>query len=281
MANFCPKCGTATAGAKFCPKCGAQLGTQQPAASPAPPAAMAPPPKGSSALKIVLIVFVLLVVLGVAGVIGGVLFLKRKVHDKVAELKERGVDLPAMVDSARTSHASGEWHDGCLILSRKEAQAVLGFTLTRSDGGSAGSSSNEHCDYYADPAVIQEARARLRNSFNSLRNGHTPEGGDLAKVEEIAKGFSAGANNGSTPILEITIYRGDGKLATSAFNAGSALMGFKGEHLSGPWDEAVFGPLNSTLTVRKGENGAMIDLRQIPDGHKKGLALARVIAPRL
>jgi hypothetical protein len=83
------------------------------------------------------------------------------------------------------------------------------------------------------------------------------------------------------PILSITIYRGDGKLSTSAFDTAGALMGYKAEHVKGPWDEGAFGPLNSTLTIRKGDDGAMIDLRQVPEGRAKGLALARVIARRL
>lgn len=224
---------------------------------------------------------VLLFVLGAAGVIGAVFFIKSKVHDKVAELKARtGVDLPAMMDNARKNHPSGEWRDGCLMLSKNEAQAILGFALTHAEG-TVESGAEEHCAYYADPAAIQEARDKVKNTFESLRNGKATPGGDLSKVEELAKGIGVSVNNGSTPILQITISRGDARVTTSAFNAGSALLGVKAERVQGPWDEAVFGPLYSTLTVRKGDNGVMIDLREVPDGRKKGLALARAIAPRL
>jgi len=51
-----------------------------------------------------LIAIVVLVGLGVAGVIGAAIFIKHKVHDKMAEIKARtGVDIPGMVDGARTS----------------------------------------------------------------------------------------------------------------------------------------------------------------------------------
>jgi hypothetical protein len=64
-------------------------------------------------------------------------------------------------------------------------------------------------------------------------------------------------------------------------NVAGALMGTKPESVPGPWDDAVFGPMNSTLTMRKGENGVMIDLRQIAHGRQKGLELAKAIAPQL
>jgi hypothetical protein len=285
MANFCPKCGSRASGGNFCLACGTSLGAQS-AATPlaaAPPAGALPSPmapKGSSLLKVVLIGIVLVFVLGAAGVIGAVYFIKSKVHDKVAEIKARtGVDLPAMMDDARKSHPSGERRDGCLVLSKDEAQAIVGFALTRAEGA-PGNGTEEHCDYYADPAAIQEVRDNVKNALESLRNGQA-RSGDLSKVEEITKSISAGVNNGSAPILQITIYRGDARLTTSAFNAGTALMGFKGEQVKGPWDEATFGPLNSTLTVRKGDNGVMIDLRQVPGGREKGLALAAAIAARL
>lgn len=285
MANFCPKCGARASGGNFCLACGTALGVQSAATPPAvAPAITLPPattPKGSSVLKVVLIGLVLVFVLGAAGVIGAVYFIKSKVHDKVAEIKARtGVDLPAMMDDARKSHPSGERRDGCLVLSKDEAQAILGFALTRAEGAQ-GNGAEEHCDYYADPAALQEARDNIRNALESLGNGQAKPGGGLSKVEEITKSISAGVNNGSAPILQITIHRGDARLTTSAFNAGTALMGFKGEQVKGPWDEATFGPLNSTLTVRKGDNGVMIDLRQVPGGREKGLALATAIAPRL
>jgi hypothetical protein len=278
MANFCPKCGRPAAGAKFCLQCGTALDAQQPVAAPV---FAAPQPKGSSALKIVLIAIVVLAGLGVAGVIGAAIFIKHKVHDKMAEIKARtGVDIPGVVDGARTSHASREKRDGCLMLSKDEAQGILGFALTRADGLENGG-ANEHCGYYADPAAIQVAREKLRSTFESLRTGHAKTGEGVSQAEELTKSFVTSANNGSVPILEITIYRGDGKLSTSAFDTAGALMGYKAEHVAGPWDEATFGPLNSTLTIRKGDNGAMIDLRQVPDGRAKGLALAKVIARRL
>jgi flagellar basal body-associated protein FliL len=75
---FCNSCGaTLEPGAKFCPKCG----TTVPMASALPatvPPLPAPPPQGSSALKIILIVVAVIFVLGILG-IGTLVFVVRRV----------------------------------------------------------------------------------------------------------------------------------------------------------------------------------------------------------
>jgi hypothetical protein len=41
------------------------------------------------------------------------------------------------------------------------------------------------------------------------------------------------------------------------------------------------GPVDSMLAFVKGQRGVQIDLRQVPHGRDKGIAIARTIADRL
>lgn len=287
MANFCMKCGGALDGAaSFCKQCGNPVspGQQPPAGNPAPQhVAPLPPAKGSPVIMYALIAFFVLVALGMAGAVGTYYYAKSKIHDKMAELKEKtGVDVGAALENARQSRPSSQERDGCALLSKQEAERILGIALTRTDGSPKGGSSEEHCDYYADPSVTQASRDDLARRFQALAKSDSNQPPEKSReLESLVKGFGASANDGSTWILQITIYRGDGQLATTAFNAGSVLMGMKPESVSGPWDEAKLGPLNSTLTVRKGKDGFMIDLRQLQDGREKGVELAKAVAGRL
>jgi hypothetical protein len=283
MPNFCPKCGAAAGAAKFCPGCGSPLAAvQQP--QPAPQAVMQPLPKatGGGGLKVILIVLALIAVVGFAALIGLAYYAKTRVSARMAELKQRtGIDLPAAVRGAQESTPAGEKRDGCLLMSKDEAEKILGFTLTRSDGNLRPGASDEHCDYYADPKALEEIRSKTVEEFKTPANGKQSAEAGLAQVEALTKGMVAGVNDGSAPILQISVHRGDAKAASFGMTAASRLMGVKPEHLTGPWDEAEFGPMNSMLTLRKGNNGVTIDLRQVPKGREKGLQMAKVIAPRL
>jgi hypothetical protein len=283
MPNFCPKCGAATGAAKFCPGCGSPLAAvQQP--QPAPQSVTQPLPKasGGGGLKIILIVLALVAMVGFAALIGLAYYAKTRVSARMAELKQRtGIDLPAAVRSAQESTPTGERRDGCLLMSKDEAEKILGFALTRSDGNLTPGASDEHCDYYADPKALEEIRSKTVDEFKAPANTkQSPEAG-LAQVEALTKGMVAGVNDGSAPILQISVHRGDAKAASFGMAAASRLMGVKPEHLTGPWEEAEFGPMNSMLTLRKGDNGVTIDLRQVPKGREKGLQMAKMIAPRL
>ena len=283
MPNFCPKCGAAAGAVKFCPGCGSPLAAvQQP--QPAPQSVRQPLPKasGGGGLKIILIVLALIAMVGFAAVIGLAYYAKTRVSARMAELKQRtGIDLPAAVRSAQESTPSGEKRDGCLLMSKDEAEKILGFTLIRSDGNLRPGASDEHCDYYADPKALEENRSKTADKFKTAANTKQSAEAGLAQAEALTKGMVAGVNDGSAPVLQISVHRGDAKAVSFGMTAAGRLMGTKPENLTGPWDEAEFGPMNSMLTLRKGDNGVTIDLRQLPQGHEKGLQMARVIAPRL
>lgn len=298
MANFCVSCGNpVNPGAGFCQSCGARVGqAAAPAApipqvqQPVPPPVIAaqpgapPPPvnKSGSALKVILVAVFLFCAVGIAGVVGLYYYAKHKVQEKVAELKATtGVDLPAAIHTAANSPAAvARRGDPCALLSASEAQQIIGMNIVKAVANEGGT-SDEACSYYADPEASKAAADTDREKFRDLQNAKGSSPGDIKQVEDLVKSIGASANDGSTPILQITVFRGNGKMATAAFNIGSGLMGVKAERPTGPWDEAAFGPMNSTLTFRKGENGAMIDLRQIAQGHDRGLELAKLIASRL
>src|SRR3954466_8392534 len=134
MAKFCSKCGAETGGGSFCIRCGAPV---QPSAAQAIPPAAAPvpapavqPARGGSALKIILITLVLLIGIAVAGAIGAAIYIKHRVHDGIARLKQRtGIESLGADSVSSRSSASLPARDGCLLLSRENAQGILGFPL--------------------------------------------------------------------------------------------------------------------------------------------------------
>lgn len=283
MASFCGNCGTPATGGRFCLKCGSQL----PAAGPPPLQSAVPPnnvygqvPKKSPVLKIVLISLVAVLFIGAAGTVGLVLYIKSKVHDKLAQMKDQtGVDVSEQISSVFGNKVRRPTKDGCLLLTKDEAGSILGVTIVRTTGNEPGTSS-EYCNYYADEKDLEKSRTAAAE--DRLPTGRTDDAAQqLAQVEDMVKKMVASANNGSTPLLQVTVYRGDAQMAEATFATANVLMGTKVPSVPGPWDQAVFGPMNSLLSMRKGENGVLIDLRQIPQAHEKGLAMAKLIAGRI
>lgn len=281
MPNFCPKCGAAVGAAKFCPSCGNSLTPV--AAAPTTPQVQGkvPTSKGSTGLKVILVGLALFAIVSFAAVVGLFYYAKRSISSRMADLKQRtGIDFPAAVGSSSGSTRSGEARDGCLLMTKAEAEHILGLTLVRIDGSLKASSSVEHCEYYADPKAIEGVRNKTAERFQNPANSKSAQDG-LAQAEELTKGMVAGVNDGSAPILVFTVHRGDAKAAMFGMTVATKVMGGKPETIPGPWDQAVFGPMDSTLLVRKGDNGVFIDLRQVPKGRERGLEMARVIVPRL
>lgn len=285
MATFCVKCGGALdANAGFCRQCGSPVSAGQQPVQNAAPVYNNPPPaalaaKSGSALKFLLIAFLIFAVLGVAALVGVFYYAKGKVTDKMAELKEQtGVDVGAALEkAARSKPSSSERRDGCLMLTKQEAERILGMPLERVDGSSRANESEEHCDYYAPAGAAKASAEQTAERLQALGKSNSGKNGDLKEIESLVKGMAASMNDGTTPILVVTIYRGDAQIAITGLNLGTALTGLKPEKVAGPWDEATMGPMNSLMTVRKGDNGFMIDLRQLPGGREKGLEIAKTI----
>lgn len=277
MPKFCTKCGAETGNGRFCLHCGNRLDSTL----PAPVSYQLRTSKPGAGLKIALSLLVLIAIVGIGSLIGIYYYAKNRIHARLAELKQQsGVDIPALIQDADKPSQPGNKLDACLLLPKRDAEGILGFALIRTDRARK-SGGDEHCDYYTDPGTLRQARASAAANFRSLVNSKSMAPASGSQMENLVKSMSAGANDGSVPVLQITFYRGDANTAFAGYRLGTNLMGGKIGSVPGPWDEAIFGPMNSTLAVRKGDSGVLIDLRQIPNGHDAGLAIARVIAPRL
>ncbi len=293
MANFCIKCGGALdASAGFCRQCGSPVAAGQPPVQNAAPVYNAPPPaaplppatSSSSALKFLLIAFLIFAVLGVAGIAGVYYYAKGKVTAKMAEFKEQtGVDVgQALEKAAHSKPSSSERRDGCLMLTKAEAEQILGMPLERVSGRPSANESGEHCEYYAPASAAKASAEQAAERLKQLGKSGSAKSDEanLKDIEGVVKSMGAAMSDGSTPVLVVTIYRGDAQAAILGLNLGVVLGGMKAEKVPGPWDEATMGPLNSLMTVRKGDNGLMIDLRQLPEGREKGIEIAKTVVAK-
>ena len=269
MARFCTGCGSAIAdGAGFCTGCGA-LAAPVPSSSPA-----APPAGKSSLVKFLLIaagVVVVLCGLALASLIAGGYWLKSKV-ERAAE--QRGVNLS---DFTSGQKGSLRGTDPCSLLSAGEAAAVLQVSVTRAQR------DGQACNYYIQPASSAQKSASLEQAIGKLTEKSSGSAGGLADLERVAKQVTGGLNDGSTPFL-IVGYDEDGKAMMAATKLAMGLMGggqSGAEKLTGVGDDAILGPMASTLAFLKNGVGVHIDLRQVAGGRARGIELAKIIAARL
>ena len=138
------------------------------------------------------------------------------------------------------------------------------------------------CHYYGKTPTESEREqqiAELQRSLKENKTGEGPQG-----VENLVKALGSGMASGG-PYFSVTVDWEDGrtmlgamKFVTDTAGAGNAKLT---ESLSGIGDEAVLGPMASMLMFRKGATGVQIDLRMVPNGREKGIAIARAVADRL
>jgi hypothetical protein len=299
VTGFCGNCGAPLgAQAGFCASCGASART---AAPPYPnPAVMPPPPptaaSGGSGLKIVLIVVAALFVLGVISVAGMYYAAHRFI--KVAE-EVTGVKADDVVRSVRESADRGDHpretrkRDGCLLLSKAEASAILGLEVVRVDGTLNEHSSEEHCDFFVKPGSIEENEDRLKKSVDAMGNAPATDPNKLPPgaadmIKNLARGTEEATRNGDAPYFGYTVEREDGKLTLTAFRIAdklgygdlSSTSGKAAEPL-GVGDQAALGLAESRMCVVKGNAAITLDLTQVTGGRAKGIALAKLMLPRL
>src|SRR5450432_227828 len=158
MPSFCGSCGSPLGGqAGFCGNCGARAGQAptagQPAGVQSPVAARATSVAGTagtggSAVKIVLIVVGVIFVFGVLSIAGMYYAAHRyvKMAEDVTGIKAG--DVVHSIREAATRNAQGAREakrDGCALLSKEEASAILGIEVERVDGKPNERESGEHC----------------------------------------------------------------------------------------------------------------------------------------
>ena len=126
---------------------------------------------GGSALKTVLIVVGILFVLGAVS-IGGMYYVAHR-YVKMAE-DVTGIHAGDAARSLReaANHSShetrAEKRDGCLLLSKDEASAILGIEVLRVDGKQNEHQSGEHCDFFVKPGSLAENEERLKKSAAAI-----------------------------------------------------------------------------------------------------------------
>jgi hypothetical protein len=302
MPGFCGKCGAPLGGqAGFCGGCGARAVSapmsQPPVPGPAPVVAQSPARSSGSTVKLILIAVGVLFMLGVIG-IGGVYYSARryvKMAEEVTGLKSGDVVRSLSEAAKRTSQGAREpKRDGCLLLSKEEASAILGIQVERVDGKPSEQQSGEHCDFFVKPGSVDENLEKLKESAkaaNADPNAETkpnelPQGAiDMNKV--LARGVIEAARNGEAPYFGFAVERENAKIAFQAFKladrlgGGDLASGGKAGEPLGVGDQSAIGMGESRICVLHGSSAVTLDLTQVTDGRTKGIALAKAILSRL
>ncbi len=289
MAGFCGSCGAPlNEQSGFCGGCGARVG-QQPAASPVAKS----PGGGGSALKVVLIVVGVLFVLGAVS-LGGMYYVAHRYVTMAEDLT--GVKAGDVVHSIReaanhSSHdARTEKRDGCLLLTKDEASAILGIEVIKVDGKPDERQSGEHCSFFVKPGSVELNSGRVRKSIDAI-HGESASNSDSvpSSVFDAAKNMARAAveaeRNGEAPYFGFAVERENGKIACSALGianrlSGVDLVGKPAEPL-GVGDQATMGIGESQMCVVKGDVAITLDFTQVTGARSKGIALAKTILPRL
>jgi hypothetical protein len=207
-----------------------------------------------------------------------------------------GVKAGDVVHSIReaanhSSHdARTEKRDGCLLLTKDEASAILGIEVIKVDGKPDERQSGEHCSFFVKPGSVELNSGRVRESIDAI-HGESASNSDAvpSSVFDAAKNMARAAveaeRNGEAPYFGFAVERENGKIACSALGianrlSGVDLVGKPAEPL-GVGDQATMGIGESQMCVVKGDVAITLDFTQVTGARSKGIALAKTILPRL
>jgi hypothetical protein len=289
MPGFCGSCGAPLKEQSgFCGGCGARAG-QSPVASPVAKS----PGGGGSALKIVLLVVGVLFVLGVLS-IGGMYYMAHRYVKMAEDLTgvKTGDVLQSIREAANRSphNARAGTRDGCLLLSKDEASAILGVEVIKVSGKPDEQQSGEHCSFYVKPGSAEDNAERVKKSTDSIRE-RSASNGDSAPpaVFDMAKNMARAAveaeRNGEAPYFGYAVERENGKIACASLGVANSLSGVdqvtKAEEPLPVGDHSSIGIGESMMCVEKGGVAVTFDFTQVTAARSKGIALAKAILPRL
>src|ERR1019366_8566612 len=170
--------------------------------------------------------------------------------------------------------ARTEKRDGCLLLTKDEASAILGIEVIRADGKPDGQQSGEHCSFFVKPGSVETDAGRLKASVDAI-HGESGSNGDSVppNVIDVSKNMARRAveaeKNGEAPYFGVA-----NRLS------GVDLVGKPAEPL-GVGDQATMGIGESLMCVVKGDVAITLDFTQVTGARSKGIALAKTILPRL
>ncbi len=286
MNRFCIKCGSPLdVGAAFCVQCGAPAASQG-----SPPPAAAPAPSGGGS-KLLLIVGGLLLAIVLIGVIGGFL-VYRKAKEVVSDAASRaGISMP---DQSQGSGPARQL-DPCSLLTREEAEQLTQVRYQKAD--SSGTAASATCVFTPVPLTPDEQQAQVNKALEQLKqkaNAANPaadaaaekaDANALSRESGIADFTKAitGALGAAGGRLSIAWHGGDGATQINAVRI--ALRAVAGdlkvsEELRGIGDEALIGPMDAMMVIRKGRDGVVIEYGG-PGGKQVLVELARRVASRM
>ena len=295
MPSFCGTCGSSLSGESgFCGSCGARVG-----GAPAGQVAVAAPGPikqaggGGSALKIVVIVVGVIFVLA-ALAIGGTYYAAHR-YIRMAE-DMTGIKAGDALHSIREAAAREgrsrpeAKRDGCLLLTKDEASAILGIEVIKVDGKPDERQSGEHCSFFVKPGSVEVNEERVKKSAEAI-HGEAGANGDalppaaIDMLKNTARGAVEAERNGEAPYFGFVVEREHGKIAFSVLGVSTRLAGGnpggKAEEPLGVGDEATMGIGESLMCVVKGDVAITLDFTQVTGARSKGIALAKTILPRL
>ena len=274
MIKFCTNCGGQVSdAAAFCVNCGAALKAGRPCAAPAPVGGSTG--RGSPVVKILLICAGVLLLFGALG-IAGLFYAGYRVKHKIEEVsKKYGIDTDKLSGSAPVARHVNP----CSLLPQEEAAQILGVPIERTERNESPGASV--CHYYGKPVSAEESSQQLSKAMEAVQQPKGQAAAGLDGVENLTKTILGGVTGGAA-YFSVTVNWEDGRTDLAAMKLLTAAGGPEMKtSLPGIGDEALLGPMNSLLVFVKGATGVQIDLRMVPNGREKGIAMAKAIASRL
>jgi len=253
------------AGGKFCPKCGS------PQTASAPPRAQGsyvPAKGGSPTIKAVFIILAGMIVLGIAGTVGALYWAKGKVEELA-----HSTNAASLRDAISSAAKNEPTQAGCDLITKEKVAQILNSPVVRVEGNDAGD-VKEYCNYWSEKAAPGEDSEKVSGQSGETSSKDGPA--TLKDLQDLAKSIST-STNGHNPLLGVQVFRGTAKVALISLKTASLFAGQKQKSIEGPWDEAYFGPFDSLLFVRKGENGFMLDLKRVSQPREQGIELAKAM----
>jgi hypothetical protein len=247
---------------------------------------------GGSALKIVLVVVGVLFVLGVLS-IGGMYYMAHRyvrMAENLTGLKASDVAQSIREAASNSSHGSrAEKRDGCLLLSKEEASAILGIEVIKVSGQPDEQQSGEHCSFFVKPSSVEDNAERVKKSTDSIRDQSGSNGDVPPAIFDISKNMARAAveakKNGEAPYFGYAVERENGTAACAGLGIANALSGVgqitKAEEPLAVGEHSSMGIGESMMCVEKAGVAVTFDFTQVTGARNKGIALAKAILPRL
>jgi len=239
--------------------------------------------------KLLIIGGILMLVMGAIGTVG-LVYVGYRVKNRLERVAAEA--RPEPTRRVVRAEAAPQRPDVCSLLTRDEASQILEVPIERTRSGNGAEEGT--CQYFAKPRTQRDQAASIADALKAMSSRQGPEPSAnpneayalprQAGTEEIMKRIGGLAVGRDAPYVTVTV-NWDGGRSSIAMLKGIATGEAPGvkttEDLVGIGDEAIMGPVDSMLAFVKGPTAVQLDLRLVPHGRDKGVAMARKIAGRL